>query len=372
MRKYWFATILAALAVLALGAQAEVLFLENFDYDAGVLGDSAGQANVSGGNWVHFSGGALLIECVDGNLAYPSYPASDIGRMIQIVRHTPGSTAEDVYRQFTTQTPGVTIYASFLFRVTHDSMSPDTSTNGQYWTMLMPSSSTTTHFGRITTKMGTTPGKYVIGLKATSSNSNPTLWYGTELDVNTTYLIVLGYEFIAGNTNDIAKLWINPSLTGPEPTPDLTQTSALGTDPTDVARLAIRQGSASNTSSVTPSADIDGIIVGTSWNDITGVLGSPSAITNATFALAPINPNPISRSTQIKYSLREPGRVNLGVFNILGQQVATLVDGNQAAGSHTASWRLRDDKGAMVPNGIYFFKLTASGQTITRRAMVVR
>lgn len=372
MRKYWFATILAALTVLALGAQAEVLFLENFDYDAGVLGDSAGQANVSGGNWVHFSGGALLIECVDGNLTYPSYPASGIGRMIQIVRHTPGATAEDVYRQFTTQAPGVTIYSSFLFRVTEDSMAPDTSTNGQYWTMFMPSNSTTNHYGRVTTKMGSTAGKYLMGLKATSSSSNPTLWHATELDVNSTYLVVLAYEFIAGNTNDVAKLWINPTIGGGEPTPDLSQTSALGTDPTDIARLAIRQGSAANNSSVTPSADIDGITVATSWSEATGVFGSPSGITNTTFALAPINPNPISRSTQIKYSLREPGRVNLGVFNILGQQVATLVDGNQAAGSHTASWRLRDDKGGMVPNGIYFFKLTANGQTITRRAMVVR
>jgi hypothetical protein len=371
MKKYWFATILAILTLLAHGAQADVLFVENFDYDAGVLGDSAGQANVSGGNWVHFSGGGLLIECVDGNLTYPSYPASDIGRMIQILRHTPGATAEDVYRQFTTQAPGVTVYASFLFRVTHDSMSPDTATHGQYWTMLMNTSSTTNHYGRITTKMGSTAGKYKLGLRATSSNS-ATLWTSGEYDVNTTYLVVLGYEFIAGNTNDVAKLWINPVIGGSEPTPDLMQTSALTTDPSDLARLAIRQGSTSSTQLVTPSANIDGIQVVTSWSEITGVAGSPTGLTNARFSLQPVTPNPVSKSTQIQYSLQAPGRVNLAVFNILGQQMATLVDGNQTAGSHSVSWRLRDDRGSMVPNGVYFVKLSANGQNITRRAMVVR
>jgi hypothetical protein len=104
---------------------------------------------------------------------------------------------------------------------------------------------------------------------------------------------------------------------------------------------------------------------------VTGVTGNPYNPKSA-FTFAPITPNPIKASTKIVYSLPQPGKVNLSVFNILGQQVATLVDGNQAAGSHTASWKLRDDKGTMVPNGIYFFKLTANGQTITRRAMVVR
>ena len=364
MKHYLLAAILAFLIVFTVGAEAGVLFSDNFDYDAGQL------TSVSGGNWVNFSGTGYYIQCVDGNLAYPSYSASNIGRMIQIVRHPLNSSAEDVHCQFASQSSGTTVYASLLFRVTHDSMSPDTSTNGQHWAMFMPNNSITMQFGRISTKMAVTPGKYYIGLRATHDNS--TIWYTTMLDVNTTYLIVLAYESISGNTNDIAKLWINPTLTGSEPTPDLMQTSALTTDPTNIARLAIRQGSATNSNSVTPSADIDGIIVGTSWNDITGVAVSPIGQTNVTFALAPINPNPISRFAQIKYSLKESGKVNLGVFNILGQQVASLVDGHQTAGNHTAIWRLRDDKGSLVPNGIYFVKLSSKGQSMTRRALVVK
>jgi len=370
MKRLMLVGIFMMSLVLPTMSQGAVLFTENFDYDAGVLGDSAGQANVSGGNWVHFSGGGLLIECVDGNLAYPSYPASDVGRMIQIVRHTPGATAEDIYRQFTTQTPDMTLYASFLFKVTHDSMSPDTATHGQYFTMLMPSSSTTTHFGRVTTKMGSTAGKYKFGLRATSSNSS-TLWTTGEYDVNTTYLIVLAYEYITGNTNDVAKLWINPSLTGSEPSADLSQTSALTTDPADVARMAIRQGSSTSSSLVTPAADIDGITVATTWGEITGVSGNPPFST-AIFSLMPCSPNPASRDARFSFSLANQGKVDLSVFNVLGQKVATVYSGQMAAGQHSISWNLKGQRGEALPNGVYFYNLSDGSRSSTRRMLILK
>ncbi len=371
MKRYWFAAILATLFMLTIGARSEVLFLENFDYDAGQLTDYNGGANVSGGNWVQFSGTGLLIQCVDGNLSYPSYSASEIGRMIKIQRHPSGQSAEDVYHQFTTQSTEITIYYSLLFRVTHDSMAPDTALYGQWVAMLMPDNSTTTHSTRIHTKMSTTPGTYQIGLRASGNAGNPVVWYPSNLTVGTTYLLVLCHQIVTGGTNDVSRMWINPPLGGNEPSSDLTQVSA--SDPSNIARLAIRQGSGSGgITPSTPSADIDGIIVATTWQEVTGVAGSPVGTSNARFSLQPVTPNPVSKFTQIKYSLKTPGRVNLSVFNILGQQVATLVDGDQAAGSHTATWRLRDDRGSLVPNGIYFVKLTTGGQSITRRAMVVK
>jgi hypothetical protein len=354
------------MAGFASGAHASILFTENFDYDAGVLGDSSGQGNVSGGVWVHFSGGGLLIECVDGNLTYPTYAPSNVGRMVRIVRHTPGATAEDVYRQFTTQTPGVTLYTTFLFRVTHDSMSPDTSTHGQYFTMLMPSSSTTSHFGRITTKMGSTAGKFKFGLRATTSNSS-TLWTSGEYDVNTTYLVVMAYEYIAGNTNDVAYLWINPSLAGPQPAPDLSQISALTTDPPDVARLAIRQGSSSGSSLVTPAADIDGIQVATSWTDLTGITGQPDRNDLPVVLALKASPNPAGRSSHISFSLPTASAVELSIFNIAGQKVATLAQGPMTAGAHAVEWKTGN-----VPNGVYFYQLQTGSRSVSQKIVVVK
>jgi hypothetical protein len=351
---------LAAVLIAAAPALGQ-LMTENFEYAVGDL--VAG----SSGNWVHFSGSGLNIQVSSGSLVYPEYPASDVGNKIEIVS-TSGSSAEDAYRQFASQPVGSEVYYAFLLTIPNTTgMLPDTSTNGDYITAFLPPTSTSTFADRVCVKLGSTASNFKIGVRVSGVAGNNTVWGSAEYATGTTYLVVVRHSMTStGTTDDTTRVWVNPSIPGVEPSADIVATLTAGSDPDSIARVAIRQGSN------TPNASIDGLTVGNTWGSVTGVAGSPAAVTNATFTLAPINPNPISRPTQIQYSLREPGQVNLGVFNILGQQVATLVDGNQASGSHTASWRLRDDKGAMVPNGIYFFKLTANGQTITRRAMVVR
>jgi len=72
-------------------------------------------------------------------------------------------------------------------------------------------------------------------------------------------------------------------------------------------------------------------------------------------------PNPFSNFTTIEYELEQSANVNLSVYNHLGQRVAVLVDGEQAAGRHQVQW---DAEG--VPAGIYFFRLlTANCQLPT-------
>ncbi len=359
MNRHLFAIAMAAI-IMAAPCFAQ-LMTENFEYAVGDL--VAG----SGGNWVHFSGSGLNIQVSSGSLSYPEYPASDVGNKIEIVA-TGGSSAEDAYRQFASQPVGSEVYVSFLFTIPNTTGIPaDTSTNGDYFLALLPPTSTSNFADRLSIKLGSTSSNFRLGIRISGVAGNSTVWSASEYSTGVTYLGVIRHSMnSSGTSNDTTRFWVNPTIPCPEPAPDLLVYTAAGNDPDSLARVAIRQGN------YTPTASIDGITVGNSWGSVTGVYGSPLSITNATFAMAPINPNPINRSTQIKYSLREPGHVNLGVFNILGQQVTSLVNGNQAAGSHTAHWKLRDDKGAMVPNGIYFFKLTANGQNITRRAMVVR
>lgn len=102
-----------------------------------------------------------------------------------------------------------------------------------------------------------------------------------------------------------------------------------------------------------------------------GVAGAPAAAA-AGFALQAAYPNPASRSAAIRYSLPRDAAVSLGVFNMLGQKVATLAAGPQAAGAHQVSWSLRGDDGAPVPNGIYFYRLSAGTRSDTRKLIVVR
>ena len=76
-------------------------------------------------------------------------------------------------------------------------------------------------------------------------------------------------------------------------------------------------------------------------------------------------PNPFNPSTIIPYQLSVSAYVRLEVFNILGQRIATLVDGQRSAGAHTAMWN------ATGAAGVYIYRLTMGGASLARRMVLV-
>ena len=68
-------------------------------------------------------------------------------------------------------------------------------------------------------------------------------------------------------------------------------------------------------------------------------------------------PNPFNPSTTIGFSLAAPGATELQVFDVRGAHVRRLVAGDLGAGEHSVTWDGRDDAGARVPSGVYFYKL---------------
>jgi hypothetical protein len=72
------------------------------------------------------------------------------------------------------------------------------------------------------------------------------------------------------------------------------------------------------------------------------------------FALYYNHPNPFNPTTTIKYDLPQAIYVKLVVYNVMGQKVATLVDGMVEAGRHQVIWDAKD-----VSSGVYFYKITA-------------
>ena len=89
------------------------------------------------------------------------------------------------------------------------------------------------------------------------------------------------------------------------------------------------------------------------------------------FSLGSNYPNPFNPSTMIPYQLPAPMHVRLEVFNLLGQRIATLVDGGRAAGSHTAEWDATDAAGQAVGAGVYLYRLSGDGARITRRMLLI-
>ena len=86
-----------------------------------------------------------------------------------------------------------------------------------------------------------------------------------------------------------------------------------------------------------------------------------------------IYPNPFVHSSIISYSLPEPGQVELKLYNLAGQSVRTLVDGEHAAGIYTIKWDGKDKDGNLMPSGIYFAKLKVSnGVAQTRKLLLFR
>jgi len=75
----------------------------------------------------------------------------------------------------------------------------------------------------------------------------------------------------------------------------------------------------------------------------TAVAERRDSATPQDFGLQPNYPNPFNSGTVIPFALPEDQDVELNVFNLDGQQVATLVDGTRPAGTHAVRWDGRDD-----------------------------
>ncbi|HID62226.1 MAG TPA: T9SS type A sorting domain-containing protein [Anaerolineae bacterium] len=98
-----------------------------------------------------------------------------------------------------------------------------------------------------------------------------------------------------------------------------------------------------------------------------GVIGAPRG-----YILYQSYPNPFNASTAIEYTLLRSARVSLKVYSLLGQEVATLVEGYQEAGSHRVRWDGLDREGRPVSSGTYLYRLQAGGFEETKSMTLLR
>ncbi|MDZ7714671.1 MAG: T9SS type A sorting domain-containing protein [Balneolaceae bacterium] len=83
--------------------------------------------------------------------------------------------------------------------------------------------------------------------------------------------------------------------------------------------------------------------------------------------LNPNYPNPFNPTTTISYSLTQDTQVKISVWNIVGQKVATLVDGVVEAGTHTELWNASD-----MPSGIYIAQMEVGGNVYIRKMTLIK
>ena len=90
------------------------------------------------------------------------------------------------------------------------------------------------------------------------------------------------------------------------------------------------------------------------------------------FLLLQNYPNPFNPETEIAYGLAEPSYVRLVVYNVLGQEITTLVEEYEAAGMHTVSWDSKDQRGKDVPAGVYLYRFETDQFTDTKRMLLLK
>jgi hypothetical protein len=106
-------------------------------------------------------------------------------------------------------------------------------------------------------------------------------------------------------------------------------------------------------------------------------LQQPANVPPQEFALEGNFPNPFNMSTAIRYVLPEPAMVSIGVFNVLGQEVARIIDGYEQAGTYQVNWSGRGTSGEELSSGIYLCRMAAAtnlGQPFiaTRRMLLLK
>lgn len=109
------------------------------------------------------------------------------------------------------------------------------------------------------------------------------------------------------------------------------------------------------------------------WWQVTSITTGVKDVIPTAFALRQNTPNPFSTRTTITYAIpRGPVPVFLGIFNVQGGLVRTLVQESRSPGTFTVTWDGRDDNGRYVQAGVYFTKFTAGSFQRTAKTVMLK
>jgi hypothetical protein len=342
-------TLLALLATTA-GAQVTLPHYDGFNYTAGtMLRDQGGWIAVNSGDTVWVSA---------GNLSYTGFPASNGNKI------TFNGAGQEQTKLFTSVATG-TVYYSYLLKVTSlAGIKAESYVSGFY------QSATSTTTGTLVWIKPDGTG-FAIGVSARTVPNAPVNYHPTTQSLNTTYLIVAAYQFVDGATNDSAKIWINPdaSTFGKTPPAPSAVSVNAATDLTGAARFVIRQ----DADTTTAFCEMDELRLGTSWADVTQAISATNVVEEIdglaprTFSLEQNYPNPFNPSTAIRFSVASSGHVSLNVTDVLGRQVASLVDEILTPGTYSVQWNA-----SSVPSGVYFYTVRSGGMLSTKRMILAK
>ena len=257
--------LLFAMALLTLSSMhAELILHESFDKTAGTLnvGNTPAANNAE---WYSYSGTDNYISVVEGSLSYDGYAEAE-GNKVELL----GNGADDL-RQFTPITNGK-VYLAAIINV--DSLKP--SGSAEYFLSLGDASNSNMWarlYYKSVDKEGDNFTGFNLGVTKYTESSTAYGWAEQKLLPKTDYLVVLEYEFVDGEKNDTARLYINPTVSNKQSIAQCVQNFVSGSgaqngasgknDATQIASVNLRKAAA------TPGrVYVDEIKVATAWEDL--------------------------------------------------------------------------------------------------------
>jgi hypothetical protein len=331
-------TFLFLFLLLTHYSKGQVLMDENFNYTAG---DSLGAHG-----WVTFSGTTNTLVVVSPGLSFTGYVNSNIGNAARV-----RNNGYDAYKQFAGDSAG-NIYCAFMVKV-------DSALTGDYFLALLPDNSTTNYTGRVFAKDSS--GLIAFGV---SKSTNPIVYTVPSYLYGSTYLLVVKYTFLTGsNTDDEVRLFV---ITGTvpviEPAPTIGPVTQAITDAPNISRVALRQGTATSS----PTVTLDGIRVSKSWSNLISGITPISTIAEK-FSLGQNYPNPFNPSTTIQFSIPNKSHVELKIYDAVGREISTVINEKLNSGTYEFDFRAAD-----YPSGVYFYKLLTDAFTETKKMVLLK
>jgi hypothetical protein len=193
------------------------------------------------------------------------------------------------------------------------------------------------------------------GFKSVAMGSNGTITWNINPATSTTYAVQVYYQNYSGaSTGSI-------SVDGSPVVPSIPFSSKADSTGLNVLSSYFPLAAGAHTLALTGSnLNVDFIQFIEVVTDVTDVEGLPDS-----YSLAQNYPNPFNPATRINFSLPVASNVRLSVYNILGQQVALLVNGNLSAGQHSVQFNGRN-----LASGVYIYRLEA-GSFVAQHKMVL-
>ncbi len=107
-------------------------------------------------------------------------------------------------------------------------------------------------------------------------------------------------------------------------------------------------------------------------NETEPVIFGPSQDGIVGFALGPISPNPTNQGTVINFSAPKASHVSLAIYNVNGQLVRTVHEGQVESGTHQFAWDGTDSNGQRVARGVYFCRMNADEFSATEKVVLLQ